>query len=151
MLDITAARALLARTRPARGPDGYPTAVRSEVTELARHLVAGGCARGRVARDLGLHRCTLDSWLDLGTSRSSEVGGAAFVPVVVSGPDTEPRAPEAGARAEAEPVGGPAAVLPPPIAWSAPPLARLTVVTPKGFRLEGLDFDGAITALGRLG
>jgi len=52
-------------------------------------------------------------------------------------------------RAAEEPSGGD--LLPVRVVQPTAPPSELSVVTPSGLRLEGLDLDGAIEVLGRLG
>lgn len=132
MLDIPRARALLTRTRPAYPSAGYPVSVRDEVVALARHLLAQGRTTHSVARDLGLHGSTLRGWLE-----AAAVGGSAFVPVVVD--DTVSKDRQAQAITPC----------PAPARRAGPP-SGLTLVSPRGFRLEGLDLDSALIALQRL-
>jgi len=137
VLDISSARTLLIRTRPARAPEGYPPAVRSQVTALARQLIDHGRTTASVARELGLDRGTLSSWLvDATSDRGS------FVPVVV---DDLAEEQEPGVS---DPVPTRAVVAPPA---SPAPRPGFALVTPRGYRLEGLDLEEAITVLGRLG
>lgn len=132
MLDIPRARALLTRTRPAHPSAGYPVAVRDEVVALTQHLLAQGRTTHSVARDLGLHGSTLRGWLE-----AAAVAGSAFVPVMVEEAVSVDRSAQATAPCPAQvpPAGRP---------------AGLTLVSPRGFRLEGLDLDSALIALQRL-
>jgi len=122
MLDVPAARALLRQTRPRRHADGYPPDVRACIVTLVRARLADGLSLNAVARELGVSRTTLRQWL----SRSPEAP-PAFVPVLVEQP--------------AESAGPPA-----PASRSTPPIP-LTLVSPSGFRLDGLTLDDAIVAL----
>ncbi|WP_456481206.1 helix-turn-helix domain-containing protein [Oceanithermus sp.] len=135
MLDIHTARALLSRTRPTRNADGYPQEVRAEVSELASHLLREGLPISSIARELGLHRSTVVAWLDAGTASSP-----SFVPVVLAD----------DAASDQEPVGTTAAETRTVVSSPSAP-GRLTLVSPGGYRLEGLDLDAAIIALSRLG
>jgi len=136
MFDIPQARALLLRTRPTPNRAGSPASARNAIVALTQRLVAEGRTINSVARELGLHGSTVRSWL-----QSAAVAGPAFVPVVVaeSEPAVEPK-PETRAAPSPRP-----APPPPP-----PPPASLTLISPHGFRLEGLDLDSAIAALLRL-
>lgn len=131
MLDLSHVRALLIHTRPAHPSAGYPAATRAAVVALCRDRVAQGWTVNRVARELGLHGATVRAWLDVGGGV-----GSGFVPVQVSAVPTEwPR------RADR--------LLGPTLATSSPP-PGLTLVSPGGYRLEGLDLDSALIALARL-
>ncbi len=123
MLDIPTARALLHRTRPRRAADGYPLDVRTQVTELAAAEVAAGRSVTATARALGIAGPTLSRWLEASGEPTRRPG---FVPVVL-------RSSTAVATPASEAVSG-----------------RLAVVTPSGFRVEGLDLDGVVTVLQRL-
>ncbi|NOZ79225.1 MAG: hypothetical protein GXP48_08640, partial [Acidobacteria bacterium] len=101
--------------------------VRSEVVALAQHLLAQGATANSVASEIGLAGSTVRSWL-----KSAAVAGPAFVPVVV------------------EPDHGFAAAPGPSPAPPTPRSIGLTLISPRGFRLEGLDLNGAVTALLRL-
>lgn len=126
MLDVPAARALLRQTRPRRHADGYPSDVRACVVVLVRARLANGLSLNAVARELGVSRTTLRQWLD----RSPQVP-PAFVPVLVQQPPESAGPPAPASR-------------PTPRAASSSPLA---LVSPSGFRLDGLTLDDAIVAL----
>lgn len=128
MLTVPQARKLVSRTRPTSNQAGYPASVRSEIVALARPLLAQGETANSVASDIGLAGSTVRSWL-----KSAAVTGPAFVPVVVAEPDP-----------------GFAAAPSPPPAPPTPGPTGLTLISPRGFRLEGLDLDGAVAALLRL-
>jgi hypothetical protein len=96
---------------------------------LARTRLAEGLTRHAVAGELGIHWNTLERWLD-----STPGMAPSFLPVVLDAPvGSTPQA-----RVEGTTLGRPAS--------SGP----LTLVSPSGFRLDGLSLDDAITALRRL-
>jgi transposase-like protein len=129
MLDIPTARSLLRRTRPRRHADGYPLEVRAPVVALARRQLSAGLSMAAVARELGIHSNTLLRWLEAGPEDVP-----SFVPVVLESA-AAPAAPPAANCSEA----------------SRPmPLCALTLVSPAGYRLEGLSLDDAVAALRRL-
>jgi len=126
MLDVPAARALLERTRPTQPTQGYPAEVRPPVLELVRRELAEGINLNAIARSLGLNRGTLRYWLD------HPAKSPGFVPVLLQ---PEPQ------------------VVTPVPAQLQPTLtspAGLTLISPAGFRLDGLNLDQAIHALSRL-
>jgi hypothetical protein len=129
MLDVPTARSLLRETRPGRSADGYPPETRTQVTALARSLLASGQSRNAVAHQLGLHGGTLRRWLQLPVAEA-----LSFVPVLV-----DERDPEAlGEPDEAQ------------FCLRGPSVPGLALTSPTGFRLEGLTLDDAVTALRRL-
>ena len=136
MLDLPQAQALLTRTRPVHHRQGYPASVRAEVVPLLRRLRTQGLSTSRIARDLGIHGSTVRDWIE-----SAGCEGATFVPVVVGPPEAATGAPSVP-RPEVALTS--AVVLPPAV----PP--RLVLVSPGGFRLEGLDLDSALALLTRL-
>jgi len=129
MLDVPTARSLLRATRPRRHADGYPAEVRAGVAALARTRLAEGLTCHAVAGELGIHGNTLQRWLDSTPRRAP-----CFLPVVLDAPvGSTPQA-----TVEATTPDRPASSVP------------LTLVSPSGFRLDGLSLDDAITALLRL-
>jgi len=128
VLTVPQARKLISRTRPTSNQAGYRASVRSEIVALAQHLLAQGATANSVASEIGLAGSTVRSWL-----KSAAVAGPAFVPVVVAEPDP-----------------GFTAAPSPPRAPPTPGPTGLTLISPRGFRLEGLDIDDAVTALLRL-
>ena len=125
MLDVSSARTLLRQTRPRRHADGYPLDVRSSVVALARTRLAQGERLSVLARGLELNRGTLERWLQceppVRPSFFSVVVEPTSEPVAVVGDDGPPRRPGA-----------------------------LALVSPTGFRLDGLSLDDAIHALREL-
>ena len=110
-------RALVADHRPAHARHGYPDHVRQAVVRYASPLVAAGRSVASLAAEVGLAPPTLGRWL--AADRPDEPSG--FVPVLVDD------------RPPAWPTGF--------------PTATLTLVTPGGFRVEGLQLDALLVLL----
>jgi len=125
MLDVSSARTLLRQTRPRRSADGYPSDVRSSVVALARTRLAEGERLSVLARGLELNRGTLQRWLQredpVRPSFLSVVMETTPQPVTLAGEDGPPQRPTV-----------------------------LALVSPTGFRLDGLSLDDAIHALREL-
>jgi len=96
--------------------------VRTSVVILARARLATGLTIAAAARELGLNRGTLQQWL----ARTAEQD--SFVPVVVQGASQRTDEREVAPR----------------------PCPSLTLISPSGFRLNGLGLDDAIHALREL-
>lgn len=120
MLDVPTAQSLLRRTRPRCHAKGYPSEVRSSVAALVRCRLGEGVNLTVIARELGVNRGTLRRWLE----HTADSVPPTFVPVVV----------RPSVSLEAEQVTIP---MPTPIA----------LVSPTGFRLEGLTLEDAIHTL----
>ncbi len=99
----------------------YPPALRARITRWARRRLAGGDSVNAVARDVALHPTTLAGWL--GAPGPAPATSTALVPVEV--------------------VAAPARVTP---MTQAP----VVLVSPSGYRVEGLTLDDALRALTRL-
>jgi hypothetical protein len=127
MLDVPTARALLCSSRPRRQADGYPAHVRTSVVALVRAQLTEGRSLNAVAVELDVSRGTLHRWL----MRSTEVA-STFVPVLVSG---------AFDLAEQERED---------VTLHLGSSGSLALVSPTGFRLDGLCLDDAIHALRQL-
>ena len=119
MLDVPAARSLLRRTRPRCHAEGYPSEVRSSVAALVRRRLGEGVNLNAIARELGVNRGTLRRWLE----RTADFAPPTFVPVVV----------QRSVSLEAEQVTVPTAM-------------PIVLVSPTGFRLDGLTLEEAIHA-----
>lgn len=123
MLDVPTAQSLLRRTRPRCHAEGYPSEVRSSVAELVRRKLGEGISLAAVARELDVNRGTLQRWLD----RTTDSVAPTFVPVVV----------QRTAFPEAEQV-------------IVPTTTPIALVSPTGFRLDGLTLEEAIHVLREL-
>ncbi len=99
----------------------YPPALRARITRWARRRLAGGDSVNAVARDVALHPTTLAGWL--GAPAPAPATSTALVPVEV--------------------VAAPARATP---TTQAP----VVLVSPSGYRVEGLTLDDALRALTRL-
>lgn len=125
----TTIRELLASTRPRVSSEGYPPYVRAQAVRAAVRRHREGASWEVVSRELGIARGTLCAWVaDAQSDPAQEPplgGSSTFLPVVI---------------ADEEPGRG-----------SGVDAAGLTVVTPRGYRLEGLDLDAAAALLERLG
>jgi transposase-like protein len=122
-------RDLLERTRPIARSDGYPAEVRQRVVAHALERRARGEPWRVIADRLGLSRTTVASWVV-----SGDMGRDEVVPVVT--------------------VADPAAAEPAVVATVAPTHAEPcgpVLVSPRGWRLEGLTLSAAIEVLERLG
>lgn len=98
----------------------YPPALRARITSWARRRLASGDSVNAVAREVALHPTTLAAWLSASATLSKST---ALVPVeVVVTPDRAPPT-------------------------KATPVA---LVSPSGYRVEGLTLDDALRALTRL-
>ena len=115
-------RSWVADHRPRRSRHGYPDHVRREVLRHVRPLRDAGRSLASLADEVGLPAPTLGRWL-AGEKRDDQPG---FVPVLVHD----------ASLAEAT---------------RSPGLGTLTLVTPAGYRVEGLDVDGLRALLPVLG
>ena len=104
-----------------RRPEGYGAEVRAAVVGYARRCREAGWTWSAIAAGLPVSGTSVQSWV---TASSEGADGGSLLPVEVI---------------EAEP----------PVAPAVP--ARLTVVSPRGYRLEGLLLEDAIRVLGSLG
>ena len=127
MDSLESLREQVAATRPHHPSRGYPLELRLRVSAYARRRIAAGALHDAVAGELGVSRTGLRNWL----RAASPPGGRALVPVQLS---TEP------------PAGLPPATCPRPIAAGTP-----TLISPRGFRVEGLAVADLETLLARLG
>jgi len=130
-------RALLLATRPRCASLGYPLDVRARVAVFANAQLSLGYNQSLIAKKVGVSRQSLQGW-------RNSVG--ALAPVAVEVIDDAPRSLVATSCEEREPVranrmGGVGSVEP----------LRFTLVSPRGFRVEGLDLGSAFELLGRLG
>jgi hypothetical protein len=117
----TDVRALLRANRPKAWAQGYPAAVRDRVCTYVAERRAVGATVGMVAAELGLSRHSVLAWTEARQTR----GHLRPVEVVA---DPEP----------------PTGVAPQASVARAPPLPVL--ISPNGYRVEGLDV-GALAAL----
>jgi transposase len=125
MESLESVRALVEAGRPTAWSLGYPPAVRDRVAAYVRARRATGELPSRIAAELGLSRHSVVAWAK---AAQTEAPPTRLVPVVVDLP------------AAASPG------LPTP-----PAAPGLTLVSPRGFRVEGLTVDAAAALLGRLG
>lgn len=136
-------RALVEQWRPARSRDGYPAWVRRRVTRFLAEQLRCGRGVAAVAAETGLSRGTVLRWV---AQHGEEEGG--FEPVVVE-PEVE-GCPDDGQElvvAEEPTTGGRAGSSGFPSGSST----GLSLVTPSGYRLEGLDLASALVVLERVG
>jgi len=127
----TTLRELLQQQRPRTASLGWPATLRARVARHAATRRARGERWAAISRSLGVNRTTVRSWveaLDEALDEAPTVG--AMVPVIV---------------------GEPPAVLAPPPATEPTVDAKVVLVSPRGFRLEGLSVSAAVSALERLG
>lgn len=117
-------RSLLQRTRQISRSDGYPAQVQQRVVAHAVERRAHGETWSTIADRVGLNRTTVRSWVV-----SASVGRDAVVSVVTL-PEPAEAVPGFAASATA---GSP------------------VLVSPRGWRLEGLTLSAAIEVLERLG
>jgi transposase len=98
----------------------YPLALRARITSWARRRLAIGDSVNAVAREVALHPTTLAAWL---SASSTPAKSAALVPVeVVVVPD----------RVQPTKV------------------TQVVLVSPSGYRVEGLTLEDALRSLTRL-
>jgi transposase len=119
--EIDLLREQLRRERPAHRQQGWPVELRRRI---ARHAVGrhdGGECWRSIGESLGLCRTTIRSW-----ARALE---------------------EAPERTELVPV----VVTPAPSPRPSRAPSRMVLVSPRGYRLEGMDLAMAVDALERLG
>ncbi len=120
-------RQLLKQTRPRTPSLGWPVELRRRVARHAAARREGGEGWTSIGRSLGVGRNSVRSWVE---ALDEAPRAGAMVPVIIAEPTT---------------VSSPAPAPEPTVA------AELVLVSPRGFRLEGLDVSAAITALERLG
>lgn len=107
-----------------RGPGKvYSDELKVRLTGWARRSIAAGSSLGLTARAIGLDPRTLAAWL--GTTAATAT--RRWTPA------------------------SPVALVPVEVVEPAATAAMLTLVSPSGYRLEGLTFDDAVRALARLG
>lgn len=116
-------RDLVASTRPSARSAGYPSGVRERVVAHVLRARAEGTGWGTLGTALGVSATTLQRWCE---GRGGE--GAGFVPVKVDSGEE-------------------------PAAQTLPSEARpaLALVSPRGFRVEGLGFEDLVRLLQVLG
>lgn len=125
-------RELVASGRPADGAEAYPPEVRREVVAFALRTRAAGWTWAQVGSAVGLPPTTPRRWV---LTAEAQGGGAA---------DRERAEVTAPAVVPVEVMGE--AALPPSEAEVA-----LTLVSPRGFRVEGLSLGAAAQLLAVLG
>ena len=130
MESLESIRALLNTHRPRATSLGYPADVRRRVGLYAAACRASGRRRSAVADELGISHTSVTRW-----STVDAVGPLQFVAVEVEADPVVSEVPKAPAA--------PVVLRPGP---GAP-----TLVSPRGYRVEGLDLDALTTLLGRLG
>ena len=123
----------LAKTHTGRGIY-YPDALRERVSAWAYRRRDQGAPWPVIAAELGCQSSTLRRWVQVEgvRRRKNSKPGTALVPVQVVGASPLVAAEMMPIEAAAE-------------------LPRLSVVSPAGFRIEGLTLDDALLALQRLG
>ncbi len=108
-----------------RGPGKYyPDELRTRIAAWARRRIARGESVSGSALALALDRRTLSTWLQ---RRGGDAGRE---------------------REQVEPTG--TALVPVEIVEALPAPTTITLVSPSGYRLEGLTVDDAVRALARL-
>jgi hypothetical protein len=110
-------RALLAAKRPRSWNLGYPEGVRARVRAYASRRLASGSTVNKISEELGLSRTSVRSWM---AAPAAAAGGMRRVEVV----------PEATPAPIATDVG-----------------SGLVLVSPRGYRVEGLDVWAAARLL----
>lgn len=123
-----------ARARTPRAD--YPPALRRKVMAWARDRARQGWSQGQIAASLGLPGSTISRW------KGRPAVGAAKL----EADDTPPPLPDPSPSFRPVTVVTPTVPL---LGESAP--AGLILHTPTGYRVEGLDLDGLVAVLGRLG
>lgn len=126
-------RALLARTRPSSREVGWPLDVRMRVARQVKGWREEGELWSSIEESLGVSRRSVSDWVRLLEERTRK---GELVPVEVAEP--EGADPGSGPSGHANSVADASG-------------SRIAVVSPRGFRVEGLDLDAAIEALERLG
>lgn len=134
MESLEVVRGLVAAGRPTAWSRGYPPAVRERVAAYVLARRSRGDQPSRIASDLGISRHSVIAWAK---GRPSEPATPRLVPVVLDVGDTLP-----------DPATAEAIV---PATTATASSTPLTLVSPRGFRLEGLTVDAAAELLGRLG
>lgn len=121
--------------RPSVASQGYPPALRLEVGRHALRRREEGATWTRIGAELGLSRQSIRVWVR--RVEEAEPGGG-FVPVALKGSPAALQTPSAAPEA--------------PSTHPEPPSAApLSLLTPQGHRVEGLDLHGALWLLERLG
>jgi len=118
---VASLRRLLVDNRPVPPTRGYPPEIRARGVSGVRQLLRQGRQVESLAPELGVSRTCLAGWL-----RSIEVESSSFAPVVVS--ETPEPVPMLAATSSSSGV----------------------VVSPGGYRVEGLDLDAIASLLRRL-
>lgn len=132
MEPLESVRSLLKSHRARASSQGYPAEVRKRVVAYAAARRAAGGRVCEVAQELGISSTSITNWVGAVTPPPL----LQFVPV------------------EAVPDVVDAPALMPPIMPRlpvAPAVGSPTLVSPRGFRVEGLDVESLCTLLGRLG
>lgn len=112
----------------------YPDSLRGRVRDWAFRRKEEGATWPAIAAEIGVAHSTLRLWIgvELRRRRALEKPTAALVPVEIVG-----AAPDVSAAISA--------------AFASQRTTSLSVVSPGGYRVEGLTLDEAIVALQRLG
>lgn len=131
MESLESVRALLVTSRPASWNLGYPPAVRDRVAAYATARRAAGTGMSAIAAELGVSRHSVVSW----SKPPAGEPPRGLVPVEVT---SEASMPAQRARLASMQLGADRAALP-------------VLVSPRGFRVEGLGLDALGALLERLG
>jgi hypothetical protein len=118
-------RALLARSRPSVNVEGYPLEVRARAGAWIRTRRDAGARWTELGRELGITRTTARAWAtrEVETSaREAEVRSPSFLPVRVG--DGEPSESTSGSP---------------------------VLITPRGYRVQGLGLEQLAALLERVG
>ena len=118
----TTLRDLLLKSRPRTASLGWPIELRHRVAHHAAARRRRGEGWAAIGNSLGISRSSVRGWVE---ALDDDPTAGAMVPVIVS---------------EA-----------PPLSPQPPTAGEVVLVSPRGFRLEGLSVSAAITALERLG
>lgn len=123
----------------------YPADLRGEAVAYARRQQELGVTIGETAAELGLRARTLHKWM-----RDTVAGPARFQRVeLMPGSVVEPRFEATRAKASVGAADTRAAVR--ASKTSLPSRTTLIVTTPGGMRIEGLDLDGVVSLIARVG
>lgn len=114
-------REQLRRERPEQWQQGWPEGLRRRVAHLAAQRRTRGETWQSIGQCLGLCRSTVRTWV---LTFEGEATGTELVPVVVN---------------------------PAPRSRPARVPSHVVLVSPRGYRLEGLDLNVAVDVLERLG
>lgn len=132
MESLESIRALLTTSRPRASAIGFPADVRRRVGIYAAARRARGDRVAAVALELGISHTSVSRWSIVEAAPplqfvAVEVQADVVVPDALKAPPT------------------------PVVLRTAPSPATPTLVSPRGYRVEGLDLDALATLLGRLG